>query len=480
MELLSINGLEQDLLLNSELYQRLESKSGKLQSKTLDKIVFCLNAIIKNNFYKFKYEYSRYEPTPVNTDILSRITGHKRKVKGKLQYYYIEYINELKRLGYIELVKDFLPLWKIQDENEKIKARNKANNENNPLISESEVTSRHYKLTEKAFKKGITFHTVLDASLINRIKEDKRNYTKNLVRTDTIAHKIVFNLCDVSFNLKELKRVSKERQERLKKQGRKEALEFDSHIVEGLKSISSKKTFKDNVNNPFWYYTSSREGRTFNWLTNTPSEYRKLVNYQGKPTDVIDMKSALPSLLILDILNKKAKTRTIDKEDFRIINDLSSGLFYENIYKHADTFGKTFLSTLYENNKPEFKKLTLSKIFDKKADKNNLKEMDLILRAEYPLLFNWMQETKEKEGYKFVSRCAQFLESELFIRRFFKHFEGWALPVHDSVIVENGKRDEARLLLARLLYRMFKDLFKSLKLGSEDLEALTTNFFRYE
>ena len=484
VQFLSVCGLEQDLLLNSKLYQDLDSRSGKLQQKAFDKINFLLDSLIRPNYVKHKEDYSNYEPIVLNTDILSRVTGKNRKKKeeNKQVYYYREYLDELIRLGYIETLNDgrYVSKWQIIKDNEKISKENLTSSDKKPLRSFSEVTSRQYRLTPKAIKKGFSYYTVLDTSLINRWKKEKVDNTKNLVKVDSIAHKIVFNLCDLSFDNKDLKSVSKQRQEQLKEQGRKEALEFDSHILEGLKSISSKKTFKDNINHPFWYYTNSKEGRTFNYFTNLPSVYRKIAKYRGNRVQVIDMKSALPSLLILNLLNKKAKTRGINADDFELINDLSSGLFYDKIYKHADTYGMDFLSDLYELKKPEFKKLVLSKIFDRKADMSKPKEMDLIFRAEYPMLFNWMQYAKEKEGYKSVSKFAQYLESELFIRRFFKHFKGWALPVHDSIVVEEGMRDEARLLLARLLYTMFKDLFESLKLSSKELEALTTNFFRYE
>jgi hypothetical protein len=117
---------------------------------------------------------------------------------------------------------------------------------------------------------------------------------------------------------------------------------------------------------------------------------------------------------------------------------------------------------MYKSDRSEFKTQVLANgLFNVLLPIDKAHILERYLLEMYPQFITYLRAEKVLNDYKYVSQLAQRLEASIFIDGIFDadlgtDFFGFAVPIHDSLIVKETEEDYWRALL----YQKFIEVFE--------------------
>lgn len=428
MEIYSLQNIDRDLL-SSSLIKNLKSDNQK--QLYIDKHNFVLNLIIKNNM-SFNREFHKF--TNINSITFKKTIGDR---------YYRKILENLESLEFIKI---------------------------NNIYSSSRFP-KSYCIPKSVIKKYPIFKTKIQSTGLG-VKVNvffKQEFEE--VNNDPIFNKILTNtsrlklLPEFSYyiplpDIVDFKETSYG-EVPIYDDNSTQILRYSDYSAALLRfneTTSIERIYTDNV---FFKPIRIDSGRIFHMVASIPRLIRRCLRTKNDELiHEIDMASAHPSILILEYLSqtKDCETSTKEKTDSEMCLKI---LLEGNVYKHI----KENSSYFNELSKKDMKMKILKTL---NAKKNNSKANKELLKI-FPFLMKWINNIKESEGHKTISKIGMNAEANIFVKVFSMiEPEIFALIIHDSIIttIENTTK------IKELLINRVVELYPNVLSEKDDLSKL--------
>lgn len=464
MFLYSLNGLHL-AIQHSEPFKMVTERENKPLNKNLliDKCQVVVHTIIAKNLWNLKW--GNIDPIPLSKQTLSDQLGNG---------------------SYISIVKNILTHLGVIYTDGFYNA--KALNPKKPSAS------KKYVITKEWLDKGVVQVGVLDTRTIKKFKNWKDKQYKQLL-TQRKHQRILRNLSQVVFN----------QEEAIIRFNELESFDKDISVKDPyLKMLNYTSSFetlskfnqydgeKALLDDPSFYYDKSRTNRVYHYFSNVPSIYRESLHHlDGSPLIELDLKNSQPTMLLCSYMQSgslkrptyigrlykemKERYREIDRyisgsfrpsEDIfleeypKLAKAIFNGDLYQAVAEHALKQGDFEYYDLYKSNRGKFKQEIIAYgLFNKMLPLQKVHKAEGYLLEMLPLFMNWIRLEKLKYGYKHIPYLAQSLEASIFIDGVFgklqDHSFGFAIPIHDSLIVKESEEEYWR----EQLYQAFLEVF---------------------
>jgi len=469
MFLYSVNGLH-NAIRASETYLELTTRTNKpMQANLLiDKCNVFMHSIILKNFWNFR-ETGIIKPVRISRQTLG---------------------DQLGRWTYIDAVKRILTELGViyTDEYYSTKVRR------SPRYSpHKEAQAKSYIITKEWANKGIAKVGVLDQRTEKKYKDWKKKQYKQLL--GMVKHKrILRNLSELYFNeevaISAFNELTPFVDDPKTKDPNLRTLHYATNW-DTLVRLNKVETYPALLDDTSFFYDKAKTNRIYHTYANTPSIYRESLRHQDGSTLIeLDLKNSQPTMLFLDYIQKwtqcttyieevikKAKERD-NKERYisgafipsyenylkeypELLKDILNGDLYESVANYALCQGNEAYYDMYKSNRSEFKTEVLANgLFNVLLPIDKAHILERYLLEMYPQFITYLRAEKVLNDYKYISQLAQRLEASIFIDGIFDadlgtDFFGFAVPIHDSLIVKESEEDDWRALL----YRKFIEVF---------------------
>jgi hypothetical protein len=144
-----------------------------------------------------------------------------------------------------------------------------------------------------------------------------------------------------------------------------------------------------------------------------------------------------------------------------LVKSILNGDLYEAVAEYALQKGDYESYNEYKTNRSDFKTDVLAKgLFNVLLDENKMHKIESYLLEMFPQFMNWIRAEKIIDGYESVAQLAQRLEASIFIDGIFdldtgyEQF-GFAVPIHDSLIVKEDEEAYWRTVLYSAFLAVF-------------------------
>ena len=389
----------------------------------IDKANWLIHSIIQHN--RHHKEFKKFQSVPLHSVILKNMMGCKD---------YLTVINILVDLKYIKVNPDYTSMAFINYCNSKRKAEGKE------PYTNVKPESKKYSITEKAFNGGICQVGVLTARMRIKIRKYKVEKFNKYYKDEQVHRKIINSIMQVDFYPQHPKAL-----EALQSAGASDNHDkqrFFEDTYNDLQELKNLKVLDDYSHCDFMYYTQSTNvDRVFHYFSTIPKAYRESLTLKGgAKLAEIDLKNSQPLIISLNYL--VAKQVNLDSTDYMLLQDVLEGNLYNRLKEQALKDNDVELAELYSNNYPKFKARALGDgLYFNYVPLHKIKPMEKYLMQLYPNFMKYVRDKKFKDGYKVISHEAQKIESSIFITGLFSQLEpgDFAIPVHDSIIVEADK-----------------------------------------
>lgn len=436
MYLTSINGLHKDIA-TTEFYLTRRPKAKKV---LIDKANWFIQSII--NHQKHHKEFEKFQPVPLNSVILKNMLGCKD---------YQTIINILVDLEYIKVNHNYTSTAFINYCNSQRKAEGKQ-----PLTN-VKPESKKYGITKKAFNEGITPVGVLTSNMRIKIRKYKVEKFNKYYKDEQVHRKIINSLMQLDFNPQNPNALEALHAEGMSNNKKR----FYEDIYNDLQELKNLKELDDYARCDFMYYTQSTNvDRVFHYFSNIPKAYRKSLTLKGgAQLAEIDLRNSQPLIIAMNyIMTKEIK---FDTSDHMLFEDVVLGNLYSRLKDEALKNNDKELYELYSIDYNKFKAKVLGDgLYFNYVPLHKIRPMEKYLIDLYPSFMKQVRGLKLKNGYKSISHEAQKIESSIFITRLFSQLEPGdiAIPVHDSIIVEEDKVDYYVEKLIKIIKEKFSIL----------------------
>jgi hypothetical protein len=465
MFLYSVNGLH-NAIRASETYQKLTTRTNKpMQANLLiDKCNVFVHTIILNNAWNIKKGDS-IEPVRLSKQTLADQLGNGMYISAVKRI-----LTELRAIhtdGYYNTKK---------------------------LNPHKEAQAKSYIITKEWANKGIAKVGVLDQRTEKKYKNWKEKQYKHLLNKRTHI-RILRNLSELYFNeevaISAFNELTPFVDDPRTKDPNLRTLHYATNW-DTLVRLNKVETYPALLDDTSFFYDKAKTNRIYHTYANTPSIYRESLRHQDGSTLIeLDLKNSQPTMLFLDYIQKwtkrptyieeiikKAKERdnkeryisgsfrpTYDnylKEYPELLKDILNGDLYESVANYALCQGNEAYYDMYKSNRSEFKTEVLANgLFNVLLPIDKAHILERYLLEMYPQFITYLRAEKVLNDYKYISQLAQRLEASIFIDGIFDadlgtEFFGFAVPIHDSLIVKESEEDYWRALL----YQKFIDAFE--------------------
>jgi hypothetical protein len=428
MEIYSLKNIERKLL-DSELIKNL--KSDRQKQLFLDKHNIVLNHIITSNiaFNRKIYDYSN-----INSITFKKSIGDK---------YYKRILENLEKLRLIKI---------------------------NNTYSSSRFP-KSYCIPKSTTKKHPIFKTTIQSiNLVTKINAFSKLEFEQVIR-DPIFNKILLNtsrlklLPEFSYyiptpdviEVMETSHGAVPIYEDISTQMHRYS-DYSAALLRFNDITSIENIYSDSI---FFKPIRIDNGRIFHMVASIPRLIRRCLRTKDDELIYeIDMASAHPSILILEYLSQ-TKDYDICLEEKSESEMCLKILLEGNVYKHI------------QENSSYFKKLSNYDLKKKilitlNAKKNSSKANKELLKI-FPYFMKWINQIKQNEGYKTISKIGMNSEANIFVSVFSMiDSKIFALIIHDSIITTlNNTTRIKELLKCRLI-----DLYPNVLSEKDDLSNL--------
>ena len=449
----------------SETYQELTNRTNKpmLGNLLIDKCQVFVHTIIYKNLWNLKKGY--IEPVRLSKQTLSDQLGNGT---------------------YIGAVKRILTELGVIHTDGYYNAKN--------LNPNKEAQAKSYIITKEWVGKGIGKVGVLDQRTEKKFKIWKEKQFKQLLNQRT--HKrILRNLSELYFNEEVAISAFNELTPFVDDPNTKDANLRMLHYAtnwDTLVRLNKVETYPALLDDTSFFYDKAKTNRIYHTYANTPSVYRESLRHiDGSPLIELDLKNSQPTMLFLDYVQKWTKRPTYIAEvikkakeednkeryisgSFRpsydkhieeypyLLKAILNGDLYESVANYAYEQGNYEYYDMYKSDRSEFKTQVLANgLFNVLLPIDKAHILERYLLEMYPQFITYLRAEKVLNDYKYVSQLAQRLEASIFIDGIFDadlgtDFFGFAVPIHDSLIVKETEEDYWRALL----YQKFIEVFE--------------------
>jgi hypothetical protein len=354
-------------------------------------------------------------------------------------------------------------------------------------------SSKSYVITDEWLSKGIAKVGVLDKRTIKKYRIWKTKQFNQLL-TQRVHKRIMRNLSELYMD------------EEVAISAFNNLIPFDEDIstndpklrilhyassFDTLCRLNTYESDKTMLKDDSFFYDKSKTNRIYHTYANVPSVYRESLRHKdGSSLIELDLKNSQPTMLLLYYITnntkrptyieqriKQAKERDNNRRyisgSFRPCNDrfmeeypslvksILNGDLYEAVAEYALQKGDYESYNEYKTNRSDFKTDVLAKgLFNVLLDENKMHKIESYLLEMFPQFMNWIRAEKVIDGYESVAQLAQRLEASIFIDGIFdldtgyEQF-GFAVPIHDSLIVKEDEEAYWRTVLYSAFLAVF-------------------------
>ena len=335
---------------------------------------------------------------------------------------------------------------------------------------------KSFRLTQKAFSKGMT-HVTVESNSFKKTLETQAKRRAEAINSNPLFKKLYDSLLRIkSFEESFTSMMPDWRS------GKDKIIERDGKLIDNTEvnhlrlerySLyhSSLQMLVDidnlvDLNSLQVCYSPKivASGRVYYPMVNIPRLVRQyLITKDDRPLYEVDMTSAQPSILFLEYLNSKVNYKAegpqfISGETKLILGLLLRGEVYKYIQTNSSFFGEMKYDAL--------KKAVLTTLNDKSKPKN---PNNIQLKRLFPGFMSWVNDIKKKHGHKRVSFIGQSTEAKIFVHVYSSIPSTFlSLLIHDCVITtEEGVEPIKSLLIKRV-----KELYPLILGADLDLDKL--------
>lgn len=371
------------------------------------------------------------------------------------------------------------------------------------------TTSKKYIITKEWIEKGVVRVGVLDQRTIKKLNNYKQKQFKQLT-TQRIHQRILRSLAQLQFNQDEafekFSQLPSFTKDPLVRDPKQKMLTYVS-AFETLSELNELdgEGYEPLLKHNAFYYDKAITNRVYHYHTNIPSIYRESLRHKdGTRLVELDLKNSQPTMLLFNFLGDTSEVPTyiealkkeIEKKERNINRYISgylipteenyireidklfkaivkNGTLYEAVAEHALSIGDIEYYELYKENRGAFKQQIIAYgLFNVMLPLEKIHKAERYLLEMFPLFMHWIRLEKLDKGYKYIPHLAQKKEASIFIDGIFgkvqEHSFGFAVPIHDSLLVKEHHEDYWR----ERLYNAFRETFPHLTLPNSLLETM--------
>ena len=335
---------------------------------------------------------------------------------------------------------------------------------------------KSFRLTQKAFSKGMT-HVTVESNSFKKTLETQAKRRAEAINSNPLFKKLYDSLLRIkSFEEPFTSMMPDWRS------GKSKIIEGDGELIDNTEvshlRLERYSLYHSNLQmlvdidnlvdlNSLQVCYSPKivdSGRVYYPMVNIPRLVRQyLITKDDRPLYEVDMTSAQPSILFLEYLNSKVNYQAeepqfISGETKLILGLLLAGGIYHYIQTNSSFFGKMKYDAL--------KQAVLTTLNDESKPKN---PNNIELKRLFPGFMSWVNNIKKKYGYKKVSFIGQSTEAKIFVHVYRSIPSNFlSLLIHDCVITtEEGVKPIKSLLIKRV-----KELYPLILGADLDLDKL--------
>lgn len=448
----------------SEAYKELTTRTNKpmLGNLLVDKCNVFVHTILNKNLWNLKKGH--IEPVRLSKQTLSDQLGNGT---------------------YISAVKRILTELGVIHTDGYYNAKN--------LNPHKEAQAKSYVITKEWLDKGIAKVGVLDQRTEKKFKIWKEKQFKQLLN-QRIHKRILRNLSELYLNeevaISAFNELTPFVDDPYTKDANLRMLHYATNW-DTLVRLNNVETYPALLDDTSFFYDKAKTNRIYHTYANTPSVYRESLRHiDGSPLIELDLKNSQPTMLFLDYTQKwtkrptyieqvieKAKERD-NKERYisgsfrpsrekhieeypHLVRAILNGDLYESVAQYALEQGNYEYYDMYKTDRSKFKTEVLANgLFNVLLPIDKAHILERYLLELYPQFITYLRAEKILNDYKYVSQLAQRLEASIFISGVFDadlgtEFFGFAVPIHDSLIVKESEEEYWRALL----YQKFTEVF---------------------
>ena len=336
--------------------------------------------------------------------------------------------------------------------------------------------TKSFRLTQKAFSKGMT-HVTVESNSFKKTLETQAKRRAEAINSNPLFKKLYDSLLEIkSFEEPFTSMMPDWRS------GKDKIIERDGKLIDNTEvnhlRLERYSLYHSNLQmlvdidnlvdlNSLQVCYSPKivdSGRVYYPMVNVPRLVREyLITKDDRPLYEVDMTSAQPSILFLEYLNSKVSygaegPQFISGETKLILGLLLRGEIYKYIQTNSSFFGKMKYDAL--------KQAVLTTLNDESKPK---KRNNIHLKRLFPGFMSWVNNIKKKHGYKRVSFIGQSTEAKIFVHVYRSIPSNFlSLLIHDCVITtEEGVEPIKSLLIKRV-----KELYPLILGADLDLDKL--------
>ena len=336
--------------------------------------------------------------------------------------------------------------------------------------------TKSFRLTQKAFSKGMT-HVTVESNSFKKTLETQAKRRAEAINSNPLFKKLYDSLLEIKSFEEPFTSMMPDWSS-----GKDKIIERDGMLINNTEvnhlRIERYSLYHSNLQrlvdidnlvdlNSLQVCYSPKivdTGRVYYPMVNVPRLVREyLITKDDRPLYEVDMTSAQPSILFLEYLNSKVNYQAegpqfISGETKLILGLLLTGGIYNYIKTNSSFFGKMKYAAL--------KQAVLTTLNDKSKPKN---PNNIQLKILFPGFMSWVNDIKKKHGYKRVSFIGQSTEAKIFVHVYSSIPSTFlSLLIHDCVITtEEGVGPIKSLLIKRV-----KELYPLILGADLDLDKL--------
>lgn len=428
MEIYSLKNIERDLL-SSNLIKNL--KSDKQKQLYLDKHNYVLNLIIRNNI---SFNREPYYFTNINSITFKKTIGDR---------YYRKILDNLKSLNFI-IINDTYSSSRFP----KSYCIPKSIINKHPILK-TKIQSTGLELKIIAFFKQ-EFDEVNNDPIFNKILIN----TLRLKLLPEFSYYIpIPEMIDVFETSYGAIPIYEDKSMQIQRYS-----DYSAALIRFNETNSIESIYSDNV---FFKPIRIESGRIFHMVASIPRLIRRCLRTKNDELIYeIDMASAHPSILILEFLSSLKDYEISIKEKKE--SDICLKILLEgNVYKHIQENSSYFMELSNKDLKMKILKTLNAKKDNSRANKELMKI--------FPFLMKWINDIKENQGYKTISKIGMNTEANIFVKVFSMiKPEIFALIIHDCIITT---KDNTNKIKEQLINRLI-ELYPTVLSEKDDLSRL--------